>query len=538
MEAQTIEYGALALVPAIVAIVLAVWKRQVIVSLLLGVWIGATIINGFNPLKGILETFSTFIVKKSLADPWNIGIIVFCLAIGGMIGVIGKMGGTAAIANALAKKATDVRSTQLSTALMGASIFFDDYANSMIVGNTMRPITDSHNISREKLAYIVDSTAAPISSMAPLSTWIAMELGLIASGLKSINVEANAMVVFAQSIPFRFYSLFALALVFILIWQKKDYGKMLKAEIRARKTGQVYAEGSNPLVAEDKDLLPDEGTKGSIWDAGLPILLFLFITIFGLWYSGYGPEKSIRDCFGDADASIVLTWAAFISSIAAIIKGLIDKKFSLKTSVEAWVAGAKTMMVAIIILTLAFALKAVITDMGLATWLVEVTQDALSGTVLPIITFLIAVVIAFATGTSWGTNSILMPIVIPIAAAISNVGTEVTPLVVSTIGAVLTGAVFGDHCSPISDTTILSSMASGSDHIDHVRTQMPYAITAGGFAIVLGFIPSSLGVPVWVCLAVGIIGLIFFVKVFGREIDDKGNIINESVSTKGMVTEK
>ena len=519
MEAQAVEYGVLALIPVIVAIALAIWKRQVIVSLLLGIWIGATIINNWNPLKGLMETFSTFIVKKSLADPWNIGIIVFCLAIGGMIGVIGRMGGTAAIAQALAKKATSVRSTQFSAALMGVAIFFDDYANSMIVGNTMRPITDKHKISREKLAYIVDSTAAPVSSMAPVSTWIAMELGLIATGLKAVHIKANSMLVFAQSIPFRFYSLFSLALVFILIWQKKDYGQMLKAEIRARKTGQVYASDSNPLVAEDKDLLPPEGVKGSVWDAGVPILLFIVITVMGLWYSGYGPEKSIRDCFGDADASVVLTWSAFISSMVAVIKGLIHKKFNLKTGVEAWVAGTKTMMVAVIILTLAFALKAVISDMHLAKWLVEMTQSALSGSVLPIITFVLAVIIAFATGTSWGTNSILMPIVIPIAAAVSNAGTQATPLVISTIGAVLTGAVFGDHCSPISDTTILSSMASGSDHIDHVRTQIPYALTAGVCAVVLGFIPSSMGVPVWLCLAVGIIALFIFVKIFGRDAD-------------------
>ncbi len=479
MEAQAIEYGALALAPVIVAIVLAIWKRQVIVSLLLGVWIGATIINGYNPIKGLLETFSTFIVKKSLADPWNIGILVFCLAVGGMIGVIGKMGGTAAIANALVKKAIDVRSNPAFHSFDGRGHIFDDYANSMIVGNTMRPMTDAHKISREKLAYIVDSTAAPVSSMAPLSTWVAMELGLIAAGLKSINIEANAILIFFQSIPFRFYSLFAVVLVFILIWQKKDYGKMLKAEIRARKTGQVYASDSNPLISEDKELLPSGDVKGSVWDAAIPITIFILINICGLWYSGYEPGKSIRDCFGDADASVVLIWAAFISSIVAISKGLINKRFSLKVSVEAWIAGARTMMAAVIILSLAFALKAVITDMGLAKWLVEVSKGALSGQLLPAITFAIAVIIAFATGTSWGTNSILMPIVIPIAAAVSNAGTEVTPLIISTIGAVLTGAVFGDHCSPISDTTILSSMASGSDHIDHVKTQMPYAVTAG-----------------------------------------------------------
>lgn len=512
-------FGWLALIPPIIAIVLAIWKKQVIVSLLLGIWAGATIINGYNPLTGLLDTFSKFIVEKSLADSWNIGIIIFCLAIGGMIGVIGKMGGTKAIAQAIVRRARSVKSTQLASALMGIAIFFDDYANSIIVGNTMRPITDEQRISREKLAYIVDSTAAPISSMAPVSTWIAMELGLIAGGLSSLNIEGNSLLVFFQTIPYRFYSLFGLALVFILILLGRDYGPMWNAEVRARKTGQVYAEGSNPMITEDKDILPDEGVKGSIWYAILPIGFFILVTIIGLWYNGYEPGKSIRDAFGDADASVVLTWAAFISSIVAIVISLVKKELSLKSSMDAWVGGTKSMMIAVIILTLAFALKAVITEMQLAEWLVSVTSGMLAGSILPFLTFIIAMLIAFATGTSWGTNSILMPLVIPIAASISGATTSVTPLMVASIGAVLTGAVFGDHCSPISDTTILSSMASGSDHIDHVRTQIPYALTAAVFAGILGFIPAGFGMPAWISLLLGLVGLTIFVRVVGKKVE-------------------
>jgi Na+/H+ antiporter NhaC len=518
-------YGALALLPPLVAIMLAIWKRQVIASLLVGVWIGATIINGWNPLVGLLETFSNYLIKKSLADSWNIGIIVFCLAIGGMIGVISKMGGTIAIAEAITKRATNCRSTQMAAALMGVAIFFDDYANSMIVGNTMRPITDRENISREKLAYIVDSTAAPISSLAPISTWIAMELGLIAAGLKAVKIQANPMAVFVQTIPYRFYSLFGLAMVFILIWQKRDYGKMLQAEIRARKTGQVFAENSTPLVAEDKDLLPDEGTQGSVWDAIIPILSFLVITIVGLWYNGHAPGKGIREAFGDADASVVLNWAAFISSMIAIGLGLCRRRFTLGKAMDAWVTGVKTMMVAGIILALAFALKSVISDMHLAKWLVATTQGLLSGQIVPVLAFVLAIVISFATGTSWGTNSILMPIVIPIAAAVSGATDTVTPLMIATIGSVLTGAVFGDHCSPISDTTILSSMASGSDHVDHVKTQLPYVCTAGVFAIIFGFFLNAFGVSPWICLPLGIGALWLFVRFVGDEVDSKGEII-------------
>ncbi|MBN2051377.1 MAG: Na+/H+ antiporter NhaC family protein [Spirochaetales bacterium] len=518
MDAQT-TYGILGLLPPLLAIVLAILSRQVIISLVVGIFTGALIINGFNPLTGLLDTFSTYIVEQSLADSWNIGIIVFCLTIGGMVGVIGKMGGTSAIAEAIVKRARSVKSTNLATALMGIAIFFDDYANSMIVGNTMRPITDAQKISREKLAYIVDSTAAPVSSMAPVSTWIAMEIGLIAAGLASVGIEGNAFLVFFQSIPFRFYSLFALVLVFVLTLSNRDFGGMLKAEIRARKTGEVYAAGSNPLVSEDRDILPDEGVRGKVYYALIPILVFILVTIFGLWYNGFEEGKSIRDSFGDADASVVLTWAACIGSIVAIIIGVAGKVFTLKTAMDAWVGGFKSMTVAGIILGLAFALKSVIGEMGLAEYLVEVTQGLLGSRLLPLIVFILAMLIAFATGTSWGTNAILMPIVIPIAASISGAGGEVTPLIVASIGAVLTGAVFGDHCSPISDTTILSSMASGSDHIAHVRTQIPYAVLAAAFAAVFGFLPAGFGVPPVISLVVGAAGIILFVRLVGKKAE-------------------
>ncbi|MGE4518391.1 MAG: Na+/H+ antiporter NhaC family protein [Desulfobacteraceae bacterium] len=519
-EAVTFTYGALALVPPVLAIVLAIWKRQVIISLTLGVFAGATIVNNWNPLTGLLDTFSKYIVAKSLADAWNVGVVVFCLAIGGLVGVMSRIGGTQAIAEAIARKAQDTRSTLFATALMGIAIFFDDYANSMIVGNTMRPITDKYNIAREKLAYIVDSTAAPISSICPISTWVAMELGLIATAFTTLGIKGNSMVAFMNTIPFRFYSLFTIAFVFILVFMRRDFGLMYKAEKRARTKGEVFAKGSTPMISEDKDLMPDEAGTGSIWGAIIPITLFALVTVFGLWYNGYAPGKTIRECFGDADASVVLTWAAFISSIVAIVIGRITGKFKLAEGVDAWVAGLKTMLIAVIILTLAFSLKAVITEMQLAEWIVANSKDILSGAFLPSLTFILAFFIAFATGTSWGTNAILMPIIIPLAVAISGASTEVTTLMYSSMGAVLTGAVCGDHCSPISDTTILSSTASGSDHIDHVRTQLPYSLTVAGFALVFGYIPTGFGISPWISIAAGIIGMAVFMMFVGKKVED------------------
>ena len=532
---EEITYGALAILPPLVAIVFAMWKKQVIISLLAGIWGGATIINNWNPLKGLLETFSNYIVGQSLADSWNIGIIVFLLAVGGMIGMISKMGGTKAIARNISAKALDVRSTQLSAALMGVAIFFDDYANSIIVGNTMRPITDEQNISREKLSYIVDSSAAPISSMAPISTWIAMELGLIAAGLQALDISGNSMLVFFQTIPFRFYSLFSLVLLFTLIIRRRDFGPMLKAEIRTRKTGQVYRPGSNPMITEDKDLMPGDEVRGSIWEVLIPIGIFMTITFFGLWYNGYEEGSTFRDAMGNSDASVVLTWAAFISSMAAGLQGMINRKFSLSGAVDAWMGGVKTMMTAVVILALAFALKAVISEMQLAEWLVYVIpfkEGGMAVIFLPTLVFITAMFVAFSTGTSWGTNSILMPIVIPVAANISAASGTVTPLILACIGSVLTGAVFGDHCSPISDTTILSSSASGADHIDHVKTQAPYALTAAVVAILLGTLPAGLGLPPWISLAAGTAAIILIVSLIGKEIDNKGEILNgKRVST-------
>ncbi|WP_226990892.1 Na+/H+ antiporter NhaC family protein [Methanosarcina acetivorans] len=362
--------------------------------------------------------------------------------------------------------------------------------------------------------------------MAPVSTWIAIEIGLIGGALSSINIEANPIIVFFQSLPFRFYSIFAILLMFTLITQRRDFSKMLKAEIRSHETGKVYAEGSIPLFVEDQNLLPPDGLEASVWDAAIPILSFVIVATAGLWYNGYEPGMSIRDAFGNADASVALTWAAFLSSIVALSIGLAKKCFYLDEGVRDWIDGLRSMIIAVIILALAFALKSVISEMQLAEWLVAVIEGALSGAVLPTLTFVIALFIAFATGTSWGTNSIVMPIVIPIAASISGATDAVTPLMITTIGAVLTGAVLGDHCSPISDTTILSSMASGSDHIDHVSTQLPYVAVAGTLAVVFGFIPAGLGISPWISLFAGLVTITVLVRFAGKRIDDNGNIIS------------
>lgn len=543
-------FGWLSILPAVIAITLCIVTRNVIPSLLLGIFTGVFIINGYNPITALVDTASKYVVGKGVADSWNAGLLVFCLIIGGMVGVMNKSGGMQAVALQIAKKAKSKVSAQVAASTLGILVFIDDYASCLITGNTMRPITDAQKISREKLSFIVDATAAAISSVIPVSTWIAMELGLIQEGLADVGIKANAIVVFMQSIPYRFYVLFLVVFMFASFFMKRDYGSMLKAEIRARKTGEVYAKDSHPMYQEAKDILPDEGVKGNVWDFVLPILTFIIVTVVGLRYNGGAAliseetkvissgffkmvtetngEQAIytfRDILGNADSSVVLTWASFIASIEIIVQVILEKRMSFTKAIDAWVNGVRSMILAVIILALALTIKAVLDEMGTAAFIVELTKPILNGAWIPLVVFLIACILSFATGTSWGTMAILMPIAIPLAAAASKANGTLTPSIIATIGSVLGGAIYGDHCSPISDTTILASTAAGSDHIAHVTTQLPYASTVALAGGIFGYLPFAIGIPVWISLIIGAAGIILFLYIFAKKIDDDGNIV-------------
>ncbi len=543
-------YGWLSLLPALIAITLCIVTRNVIPSLLLGIFTGIFIMNGYNPITALVDTASKYVVGKGVADSWNAGLLVFCLIIGGMVGVMNKSGGMQAVALQIAKKAKSKVSAQVATTSLGILVFIDDYASCLITGNTMRPITDAQKISREKLSFIVDATAAAISSVIPVSTWIAMELGLIQDGLADVGIKANAIVVFLQSVPYRFYVLFLVVFMFASFFMKRDYGSMLKAEIRARKTGEVYAKDSHPMYQEDKNILPDEGVKGNIFDFIFPILTFIIVTIVGLRYNGgaaliteetkiissgffkvvadvSGEQViySFRDILGNADSSVVLTWASFIASIEIIVQVIIERRMSFTKAIDAWINGVKSMILAVIILALALTLKSVIDEMGTANFIVELTKPILNGAWIPLVVFLIACILSFATGTSWGTMAILMPIAIPLAAAASKANGVLTPSIIATIGSVLGGAIYGDHCSPISDTTILASTAAGSDHIAHVTTQLPYATTVALAGGIFGYLPFAIGIPVWISLIIGSAGIILFLYLFAKKLDNDGNIV-------------
>ncbi|HBH12042.1 MAG: Na+/H+ antiporter [Clostridiales bacterium 38_11] len=521
-------YGALSLLPPLLAIALAFLTKQVILSLFLGIFSGVMMLNGYNPFISFLRTLDSYILG-SLADGWNAGIIIFTLSIGGMIGIIGKMGGTKAIADALAKKAQNARSAQLVTTLMGILVFFDDYANTLIVGPTMRPLTDKMNVSREKLSYIVDSTAAPVAGMAFISTWIGYEIGLISDVFTGMGIEGNFFMVFLNTIPYAFYNIFTLVLIYNLILQGRDYGPMYAAEVRARTTGKVLGDNAKPMSTLDTEEFADKREiKLQVSNAVVPIAVLILTTFFGLWYNGWVlgegsiPFSDIRGCFGNADASVVLIWSAVLGSIVAGVMAWARKIMNIGEILDSWVDGCKSLLITAIILILAWSIGGVVGDVGTADFLIQVVSTTVPAILLPILVFGISCIVAFSTGTSWGTMAIVVPLAVPLATAYVTGDPTTSTLVLATLSAVLSGSIFGDHCSPISDTTIMSSMASGADHMDHVKTQIPYALTGAAFAMVsyliVGFLESFAGDMI--ALVFGFVGIYIFVKIVGKKTDE------------------
>lgn len=533
------KFGWLTLVPPLIAITLAFITKEVVLSLVIGILSGTLILsfNSSNILGGILQGFLELVNRfiSAMSDPWNAGVIMQCLAIGGMIALITKMGGTKAVAEALAKRAKSPVSAQIITWLLGILVFFDDYANSLIVGPIMRPVADKMRISREKLSFIVDATAAPITGLAIISTWVGLELSLIKSGYEEhLGQSVDAFGMFVETIPFRFYNIFILAFIVISAVMMRDFGSMYKAELRARTTGKVLRDGATPMVSqEDESFNPKDESKISIWTAIIPIGVLIFGALAGFYYNGYnaimGSEEAaliellqnspatfsaIRETFGSADASVVLFQSALLASIVAAIMAVAKRILTVKEAIDTWVDGVKSLVITGVILVLAWSLGSVVKEVGTAYFLQNALGDTLPAILLPSLVFIMGAIISFATGTSFGTMTILMPLVIPLAYAINP---DHNFMIVS-ISAVLTGAIFGDHCSPISDTTILSSMGTSCDHMDHTKTQITYALTVGAIAVVFGYIPAAAGVPVWLLLPLGLVVMYLVLRVFGKKL--------------------
>ncbi len=527
-------HGFLSILPPIVAIVFALIFKQVIVALLAGVWLGAFFLSGYRPIIAMFRIVDHFCIETLAGSDGgsdHTSIIIFTLLLGGMVGITSRMGGMKGIVNSVSRIATSARRGQFAVWLMGVIIFFDDYTNTLIVGNSTRPLTDRLRISREKLSYIVDSTAAPVTSLAVITSWIGFQISLINQSFASLGIDRNPLATFVASLPYSFYPILAVLFVLIIIVFERDYSMMLTAERRARLTGKVLGDSAVPISNIDAESVSTAaGASPRLANGVIPIAVVVIVSFIGLVLTGRRAlvEAGIRnagllEALKESNSFVALLWGSFSGCIAAALLSLTQGLLSLTETVTAWMNGIRSMITAIIILVLAWCIGKICTDLQTADYLVHHLAGVLSPRFLPLVVFLLSMGISFSTGTSWGTMSILTPIVIPLvlgttrAAGLSPAAVE--QILLGSIAAILSGAVFGDHCSPISDTTIMSSMASAADHIDHVRTQLPYAVTVGVVSLVSGYLLQAVGVPVWACLAISCAALIMTVRVFGKRAE-------------------
>ena len=530
------------LLPPVIAIGLALATRQVLIALLFGIFSGAVLLyNGV--FAAFCKTLDTFLVE-SIHNEDHAFILLFTMSLGGMVSLVSASGGMQGMVEKMSRYATTPATTQLATWFMGIAIFFDDYANTLLVGQTMKPVTDKHNISREKLAYLVDSTAAPIASIALISTWIGYEMSLISDSFAELGITKNVYTVFIDSILHRYYAIFALVFVFAIALFHRDFGPMLKAERRAL-SGKLQADREDSKL----DGLPEVTWGRSIWDAVIPVSVVLFGTIIGLFITG-NESLIAKETFADGEmwkwlnsgasedqtftqrlGTLVssgnsykaLLWSAAGSGIISAFISKIRYKVSLEKITEVYLKGVSHMMSACIVLVLAWAIGATCEALQTGPFLVELCRGILSSQLLPLITFLLASTVAFSTGSSWGTMAIVMPLAIRLSYELPKEGAGLpedlaSTIMIATIASVLAGATFGDHCSPISDTTIMSSMASGCNHIDHVRTQIPYALVTAALSIVLGTLPAAYGVNPWLLNVVGMVACVLVVRFVGKPV--------------------
>lgn len=513
--------GWISIVPPLLAILMALLLRNVIPALIAGIWFGAAALISFSPagiFQGLLNGFQVYVVR-ALSNEDHAAIILFSMMIGGMVGIITRNGGMNSIVMLLVSRAKTAIGGQVSVWLMGLMIFFDDYSNTLVVGNTARPLTDHLKISREKLAYIVDSTAAPVVCLALITTWIGYEVGLIDAALSGIpELTEPAYTVFLHSIPYSFYPILAIIFVFTVAYTGKDMGPMYAAEVRAR-NGQVSPINSmdTPAIQGD-NLEPKAGVKMRAINAFIPIIVLIVSLLAGLYITGEG--ENLTDIIGSANSYVAMLWASLLGAMTAAIMTISQKILTTHETVDAWFGGVRAMLFAMIVLILAWALSDISMALHTADYLVSILADSLPAQMVPATVFVLSAITAFTTGTSWGTLGILMPLVVPLCWAVMQVNGMATPehmhILYSAIACNLAGAVWGDHCSPISDTTVLSSMASGCDHIEHVRTQMPYALLVGFVAIIIGTVPGAYGLSPIISILLGGVILIGILNYFGK----------------------
>jgi Na+/H+ antiporter NhaC len=512
--------------PPLVAISMALLIRSVLPALMLGLWLGAWALEGLSSkgiFTGLFASFEVY-VANAVADFDHATIMLFTFMIAGMVGIISRNGGMRGIVEWIITGANSAKRGQLAVWSLGLLIFFDDYSNTLVVGNTSRSITDRLRISREKLAYIVDSTAAPLATVALVTTWIGYQVSLI--GDASVHLEGLEMSpysIFLNSILYSFYPFMAILLVVLVITTGRDFGPMLVAEQRARATGETAPPVKSKVGQDDEAALAmKEGVPPRAMNALIPVIVMVMGILIGLYITGEG--DTISEIVGSANSYRALMWASLAGALTAIVMTAAQRLLSLDEIVDAWVSGARFTFIAMIILVLAWSMSEISRELHTADFLIASLGDSLPAAALPAVIFVLAAFTAFSTGSSWGAMGILLPLVMPLCWAIMGleglIASEDYFILYASVSGVLTGAVWGDHCSPISDTTVMSSLSAGCDHIEHVRTQLPYALLAGAAALGFGTLPISFGLPWWAGMlgaaTVTVIGL----RVLGQKVPD------------------
>ena len=514
------------ILPPLVAIGMALLIRSVLPALMLGLWLGAWALEGLTAkgvFTGLFTSFEVY-VANAVADYDHATIMLFTFMIAGMVGVISRNGGMRGIVEWIITGANSAKRGQLAVWSLGLLIFFDDYSNTLVVGNTSRSITDRLRISREKLAYLVDSTAAPLATVALVTTWIGYQVSLIGDAIAPLeDLTMSPYSIFLNSILYSFYPFMAILLVVLVITTGREFGPMLAAERRARSTG-VTAPPVKSRVGQDDEaaLAMKEGVPPKAFNALIPVAVMILGILVGLYVTGEG--DTIADIIGSANSYRALMWASLAGALVAIIMTAAQRLLTLDEIVDAWVSGARFTFIAMIILVLAWSMSEISRELHTADFLIASLGDSLPAAALPTVIFVLAAFTAFSTGSSWGAMGILLPLVLPLCWAIMGMegltAGENYFILYSSVSGVLAGAVWGDHCSPISDTTVMSSLSAGCDHIEHVRTQLPYALLAGAAALGFGTLPTSFGLPWWVGMlgaaAVTVVGL----RLLGQSVED------------------
>lgn len=548
----------LSILPSICTIILAILLKQSLLAIFAGAWVGTTLLYHGNPLIGFFRTLDTTLIR-GISSPDHACVLLFCLFIGGMIGVLGVGGGANGLALVVTKFAKTRRRASLATFLVGILIFFDDYASCLICGLTMKDITGTMKISREKLSFIADTCAANISTLSIISSWICIEISYIVQEFSQLGMETDGYSTFIRALPYNFYPISMLGFCLLGIILNRDFGPMLTAERRAHRTGQLVKPGSVPLGGDnvessgDAFMTPKKGIRSLWWNAAIPFLVVITVVVFSMLGDGAYAISRYRDVllskkylaglnhFSSLESHIAskiteidnswgpiswvsasvpfngLLWASLLASFTAIILVVSQRILSISEAMNAWVNGAKSMLFAVIILILAWGLGDVCRQLKAAEWISSSLGKSLSAYIFPTIVFITSSAVSFATGSAWGTMSILFPLMVQMAYTLQTAADPVSDpsksvCLLATVASILGGAVWGNQSSPIADSCIMSSVASGSDHNDHVYTQLGYTVPVGIISILVCNLPISLGLYPW---PVGyVITFVLFLSIF------------------------